>query len=72
MDLMRDFVRDRTSDLQRLAADVQRERDLRQAETAPASVVTPVAPLRLEAVTAADVECDGVDCAPAAVARHAA
>ena len=29
MDLMRDFVRDRTIDLQRLAADVHRERDLR-------------------------------------------
>ncbi len=72
MDLMSDFVRDRTSDLQRLAADVQRERDLRQAETAPASVATPVAPLRLEAVTSSDADCDGVECGPAAVARHAA
>ena len=34
MDLMRDLVRDRTADLQRVAAGVRRERDLRSPVTA--------------------------------------
>ena len=73
MDLMRDFVRDRTIDLQRLAADVRRERDLRQVETTAASAVAPVASAaprgrgRRRRPT-----CDGAECAPATVARHAA
>jgi hypothetical protein len=69
MDLMRDFVRDRTIDLQRLAEDVRREHDLRQIET---TVVEPVAALRLEAVTMSDGDCDAAECVPATVARHAA
>ena len=44
MDLMRDFVRDRTTDLQRLAADVRRERDLGEVTTPSAGVPAPVAP----------------------------
>ena len=72
MDLMRDFVRDRTINLQRLAADVHREHDLGQIARTSASAAAPATPLRLEAVATAETACDGADCVPATVARHAA
>lgn len=71
MDPMIDFVRDRTIDLQRVADDVHRERDLRTTE--PAAAVVAVEPRRLEAVSRSEVACPPCDpVASATTAKHAA
>jgi hypothetical protein len=70
MDPMIDFVRDRTIDLQRVADDVRRERDLRPTE--PAAAVA-VEPRRLEPVSRGEVACPPCDpVALATPAKHAA
>jgi hypothetical protein len=72
MDPMRDFVRDRTIELQRLAADVHVERALRQPDTVSTAVAAPTARVRLEAVASPELECAGDDCVSGTVAQHAA
>jgi hypothetical protein len=79
MDPMIDFVRERTTDLQRTAATVRRDRDLRQAPVAATvpstAAVIPAAAPAMSAVAPAsnqpDDPCQGVACAPSGV-RHAA
>jgi hypothetical protein len=76
MDPMIDFVRERTTDLQRTAESARRDRDLRQAATAAVSTtIAAVTASALSAVAAAssqpDDPCQGVACAPSGV-RHAA
>jgi hypothetical protein len=72
MDQMRDFVRDRTIELQRLAADVHREHALRRTETVSTAAAAPATRVRLEAVTSPELECAGDECVSPTVARHAA
>jgi hypothetical protein len=68
------FVRDRTSELQRLADDVRRERDLHATDPAATTAASVEAPrLVVEVVvptTTTEVGCD--PCQPATTARHAA
>ena len=69
MDPMIDLVRDRTSDLQRVAASIRRERDLRPiVEELPADMPAPT-PFPT-GVTAAAMPCDGTPTVP--TARRAA
>ena len=65
MDPMIDLVRDRTSDLLRVAASIRRERDLRQRpDEMPVEVPTPT-PFPT-GVPAAAMACDEAQTAPAA------
>ena len=65
MDPMIDLVRDRTSDLQRVASSIRRERDLRQSlDDMPVEVPTPT-PFRT-GIPAATMPCDEAPTAPAA------
>jgi 2-keto-4-pentenoate hydratase len=62
MDPMIDrFVRDRTEDLQRVAATIQRERELRSTETIAATTTDPATRLVAvaDAPAAAEAACDG-------------
>ncbi len=69
MDLMIDFVRDRTEELQRVAADLRRTREPEVSE--PASVTAAVATPRLVEKPTAETACG--DCVtPSASARPAA
>ena len=71
MDPMIDFVRGRTSDLQRIADDLHLERDLRHMETASmATTPTVAASRRLEPVPASELVCE--PCHPKTAARPAA
>ena len=75
MDPMIAFVRDRTTDLQRIADDVRRERDLRTAETADAVAVDAAvaAPRRLEPVSPVEAACPPCDpLGSVTTAKHAA
>ena len=83
MDPMIDFVRQRTTDLQRTAEIVRRDRELRAAAaSAPAAmaastvaafagVATPVVSAVTSPSGQSDDPCQSVACAPASV-RHAA
>jgi hypothetical protein len=72
MDPMIDFVRGRTSDLQRIAEDLHLERDLRHMETASMATTpaTVTAPRRLEPLPASELACE--PCHPTTAARPAA
>ena len=65
MDPMIDLVRDRTSDLQRVASSIRRERDLRlRLDEVPVEVPTPT-PFPT-GIPAATMPCDEAPAAPAA------
>jgi hypothetical protein len=67
------FVRDRTNDLQRLADDVRRERDLRDADPMTATLASVAMPRLVESIattTRVEPACD--PCRPATTAKHAA
>jgi hypothetical protein len=71
MDPMIGFVRDRTSDLQRIADDVRRERHLRAIDVAPTTVAAVLgASPSVELAEIAELDCE--PCQPSATARHAA
>ena len=71
MNPMIDFVRGRTIDLQRVADDVRRERELRT--TAPTAAAVTAAPRLLEPVAHTEATCPPCDpIGSAAPAKHAA
>lgn len=74
MDPMIDFVRERTSDLQRTAETIRRDREIRHATATLPTPMTAEAWAPLAALTApvpAADACDGVACVPVDT-RHAA
>ena len=61
MDPMIDFVRGRTNDLQRVADDVRRARDLRTTAAPEAAAAVTPAPRRLEPVPRTEAACPPCD-----------